>query len=181
MRLPQPMPDSHRLGDFARVGIGYISGDNDFFHLRPSEARRLKIPANLLHPSLRNGRAMPAKQITKATVDTWTQSDDKVLLLRLARDEALPASVVRYLDSAEGQEARQGYKCRNRTPWYAVPDVQVPDLILSYMSGRSVNLVRNLAGVTCTNSVHSVRIHDKALADARLPSWSTPFVGLAAR
>ncbi|MBW8880657.1 MAG: SAM-dependent DNA methyltransferase, partial [Asticcacaulis sp.] len=30
-------PDCRRFGDFARVGIGYISGDNDFFHLRPSE------------------------------------------------------------------------------------------------------------------------------------------------
>jgi len=172
-------PDCRRLGEFARVGIGYISGDNDFFHLRPSEARRLKIPAGLLHPSLRNGRAMPEKQITPATVDAWTQADEKVLLLRLSRDGDLPASVRNYLESVAGREASQGYKCRNRTPWYAVPDVQVPDLMLSYMSGRSVNLVRNLAGVTCTNSVHSVRLHDAALAETLLPSWGTPFVRLS--
>ena len=172
-------PDCRRLGEFARVGIGYISGDNDFFHLRPSEAKRLKIPAGLLHPSLRNGRAMPEKQITPATVDAWTKGDEKVLLLRLSRDGDLPASVRNYLDSVAGREASQGYKCRNRTPWYAVPDVQVPDLMLSYMSGRSVNLVRNLAGVTCTNSVHSVRLHDAALAETLLPSWGTPFVRLS--
>jgi hypothetical protein len=35
---------SHRLGDFASVGIDYVSGDNNFFHLRPSEARRLIKP-----------------------------------------------------------------------------------------------------------------------------------------
>ena len=172
-------PECRRLGEFARVGIGYISGDNDFFHLRPSEAKRLKIPAGLLHPSLRNGRAMPEKQITPATVDAWTRGDEKVLLLRLSRDGDLPASVRNYLGSVAGREASQGYKCRNRTPWYAVPDVQVPDLMLSYMSGRSVNLVRNLAGVTCTNSVHSVRLHDAALAETLLPSWGTPFVRLS--
>jgi hypothetical protein len=172
-------PESKRLGDIASVGIGYVSGDNDFFHLRPSEARRLKIPAELLHPSLRNGRAMPSKQITGATVEAWTRNDDKVLLLRLTREQELPASVRRYLDSSAGREARLGYKCRNRAPWYAVPDVQVPDLILSYMSGRSANLVRNLAGVTCTNSVHSVRVRDKALAKKLLPRWSTPFVRLS--
>ncbi len=172
-------PDCHRLGDFARVGIGYISGDNDFFHLRPSEARRLRIPSALLHPSLRNGRAMPDRHITRATVDAWTKDDEKVLLLRLSRDIDLPASVRTYLESAAGREASQGYKCRNRTPWYAVPDVQVPDLMLSYMSGRSVNLVRNLAGVTCTNSVHSVRLHDPALAEKLLPAWGTPFVRLS--
>jgi hypothetical protein len=27
-----------RLGDLASVGIGYVSGANDFFHLRPSDA-----------------------------------------------------------------------------------------------------------------------------------------------
>lgn len=170
---------SKRLGDIASVGIGYVSGDNDFFHLRPSEARRLKIPAELLHPSLRNGRAMPSKQITGATVESWTKSDDKVLLLRLTREQELPASVRRYLDSSEGLEARLGYKCRNRAPWYAVPDVQVPDFIMSYMSGRSANLVRNLAGVTCTNSVHSVRVRDVDLAAKLLPQWSTPFVRLS--
>jgi tRNA1(Val) A37 N6-methylase TrmN6 len=172
-------PDCRRLGDFARVGIGYISGDNDFFHLRPSEAKRLAIPSDFLHPSLRNGRAMPEKHITRATVDAWTKSDEKVLLLRLPRDGDLPATVRDYLESTAGREARRGYKCRNRTPWYAVPDVQVPDLMLSYMSGRSVNLVRNLAGVTCTNSIHSVRLHDLALAERLLPSWGTPFVRLS--
>lgn len=170
---------SRRFGDFANVGIGYVSGDNDFFHLRPSDAERWKIPAAVLHPSLRNGRAMPNQQITKATVENWKRSDDQVMLLRLTRGQELPASVRRYLDSSAGREARLGYKCRNRTPWYAVPDVQVPDYIMSYMSGRSANLVRNAAGVTCTNSVHSVRIRDQALAARLLPRWSTPFVRLS--
>ncbi len=171
--------NSRRLGDFASVGIGYVSGANDFFHLRPSEARRWKIPADLLQPSLRNGRAMPPRQITKATVDEWTRSDDEVLLLRLTRGQDIPTSVRQYLDSSAGREARLGYKCRNRTPWYAVPDVQVPDFIMSYMSGRTANLVRNAAGVTCTNSVHSVRIRDHALAAKLLPRWSSAFVRLS--
>ncbi|QQR37636.1 SAM-dependent DNA methyltransferase [Devosia oryziradicis] len=170
---------SRRLGDFATVGIGYVSGDNDFFHLRPSEVNRWKIPTELLHPSLRSGRVMPASQITAATVESWTKADEKVLLLRLNRGQDLPTSVQAYLDSGAGREARLGYKCRNRTPWYAVPDVQIPDFMLSYMSGRAANLVQNLAGVTCTNSVHSVRVRDKALARKLFPQWSTPFLRLS--
>lgn len=172
-------PDTHRLTDFANVGIGYISGHNDFFHLRPSEAKRLRIPAAFLQPAVRNGRAMPAKMITKATVEGWQRNDDPVLLLRLTRDQELPSSVRDYLDSSVGREARQGYKCRNRAPWYAVPDVQIPDFVMSYMSGRNVNLVRNAAGVSCTNSVHSIRVRDGALARKLLPQWSTPFVRLS--
>jgi adenine-specific DNA-methyltransferase len=90
---------------------------------------------------LLNGRAMPSQQITSATVDSWTKSDSKVLLLRLARGQELPTAIQRYLDSGAGREARRGYKCRNRKPWYVVPDVQIPDFIMSYMAGRSANLV----------------------------------------
>ncbi|MCK5748914.1 MAG: SAM-dependent DNA methyltransferase, partial [Oricola sp.] len=172
-------PHTHRLADFANVGIGYISGHNDFFHLRPSEAKRLGIPAAFLQPAVRNGRAMPTRMITKATVEGWQRNDDPMLLLRLTGDQDLPPSVRNYLDSSVGREAREGYKCRNRAPWYAVPDVQIPDYVMSYMSGRNVNLVRNAAGVSCTNSVHSIRVRDRALARKLLPKWSTPFVRLS--
>jgi adenine-specific DNA-methyltransferase len=172
-------PESRRLGDIAAVGIGYVSGDNDFFHLRPSDAKRWKIPATFLHASLRNGRSMPSEQITPATVESWTRADDAVLLLRLKRGQDLPASVRGYLDSSAGHAAREGYKCRNRKPWYAVPDVQVPDYVLSYMAGRTANLVRNGAGVTCTNSVHAVRVRDPVAAARLFPRWSTPFVRLS--
>lgn len=172
-------PESRRLGDIASVGIGYVSGDNGFFHLRPSEAKRLRIPGAFLHATLRNGRAMPSQQISRATVEAWKRADDPVLLLRLQRGDNLPASVRGYLDSSAGRAARTAYKCRNRTPWYAVPDVQTPDYVLSYMSGRSANLVRNTAGVTCTNSVHAVRVRDTSAAARLLPRWSSAFVRLS--
>lgn len=171
--------NSIRLGDFSSVGIGYVSGDNDFFHLRPSDAERWGIPAMLLHPSLRNARAMPQGAISRATVAEWKRQDDKMLLLRLPKTHDLPSAVRRYLDTSAGLQARMGYKCRNRSPWYSVPDVQVPEFVLSYMSGRTVSLVRNDAGVTCTNSLHAVRIRDEQLAKKVLPQWGSPFVRLS--
>lgn len=171
--------DSRRLSDFANVNIGYVSGDNDFFHLRPSEIDYWRIPPDFLHPSVRNGRALPAQDITRATIDAWRRSDQPAFLLRLRRGQELPSAVRAYLDSPAGQAAREAYKCRTREPWYAVPDVQVPDFILTYMSGRSATLVRNKAGVTCTNTMHSVRIRDAALAAKLLPAWRSPFLQLS--
>jgi hypothetical protein len=57
-----------------------------------------------------------------------------------------------------------------------VPDVQVPDFVLTYMSGKAAQLVKNEAGVTCTNTVHSVRVSDEELASHLLPSWKSSFV-----
>lgn len=172
-------PGSSRLGAFAHIGIGYVSGDNDFFHLRPSDAERLGIPAKFLHPTVRNSRALPKRRITAETVREWKKADQQMLLLRLRREDELPHAVQSYLDSAGGRAARQGYKCRNRAPWYAVPDVQIPDFLLSYMSGRTPQLVQNGAGVTCTNTIHSLKIKDPELARKLLPGWGSAAVELS--
>ena len=170
---------TRRFGDIASVGIGYVSGANDFFHLRPSEARRWRIPAAVLQPSVRNSRALPPARLNKAVVEKWIRRDDPVLLLRLTKDQGLPASVKRYLSSAAAKEAQEAYKCRVRDPWYAVPDVKLPDFFLTYMSGRQVNLVRNDAECTCTNTLHYVRLKDRSALAALLEFQKSPLFQLS--
>lgn len=174
-------PSARRFNEIASVGIGYVSGANDFFHLRPSEAHRLGIPAKLLHPAVRNGRALPARSLTRTTIAKWQAADDPVMLLRLPKIRAaeLPASVCRYLDSNAGREAREAYKCRVREPWFSVPDVQTPDYFMSYMSGVTAGLVRNAGRATCTNSVHGVRVKDRAGMAAFLGAWDSSFMALS--
>lgn len=154
-------PGTRRLGDLASVGIGYVSGANDFFHLRPSEAAHWGIPAAVLQPAIRNGRMLPGAVVNRATVDRLMRADAPVHLLRLRRGQDVPREVRRYLDSPAGQGARTAYKCRVRDPWYAVPDVRVPHYFLSYMSGRAVGLVRNDARATCPNTLHCVTLKDR--------------------
>lgn len=170
--------DTQRFGDLALIGIGYVSGANDFFHLRPSQALRWEIPERFLHPSVRNGRVLPSSTLTTAIVERWKHNDDAVLLLHLPKTENLPRSVGRYLETEEGRAAREAYKCRVREPWYSVPDVQVPDFFLSYMSGLEPSLVRNDARCTCTNSVHGVRLKPGTTARA-LSVWGSEFVQLS--
>jgi len=171
--------DFTTLGEVADVGIGYVTGANDFFHLKPSEAESLGIPDRFLCPTVRSGRLLSGRAVTHATVDQWRQRDDPMLLLRLRRGDALPGAVRRYLDSAAGREARQSYKCRMRTPWYAVPDVTVPDAFLSYMSGASPTLVANQAGCVCTNSVHAVRLNGRFRIGELQQSWKQPLTALS--
>lgn len=113
-----------------------------------------------MHATVRNGRALRGRAVTPATVSAWVRRDDPVLLLRIRADDKLPESVRAYLDSSGGQRVRTGYKCRNRTPWYVVPDVKTPDAFLSYMCGDAPLLVANRAKCACTNSVHAVRLTD---------------------
>ncbi len=168
------------LGNVARVGIGYVSGANNFFHMRPSEAEELEIPWELLRPTVRSGRELQGEAISAETVAGWRSGDQPNFLLALAPQTPLPAAVQRYLDSPRGQDARQRYKCRVRTPWYAVPHVLVPDLFLSYMSGEGPSLVENRARCTCTNAVHAVRLNATGVDASRLRRrWRTTLTSLS--
>ncbi len=168
-----------RFGDIASIGIGYVSGANDFFHLRPSEADRWNVPKELLHPTVRKGRVLPERRLTATTVERWRRADDPILLLRLEKEAEIPNTVRRYLNTERGKAAREAYKCRMREPWYSVPDVQVPDFFLTYMSGVTPNLVRNDAGCTCTNSLHSVRLRKRGAIGRLHDVWGSPFLQLS--
>lgn len=171
--------DAKRFGQLASVGIGYVSGANAFFHLRPSEAQRREIPREFLHASVRNGRALQASRLTSRMVDNWVKNDEPILLLKLPRSAQLPRPIQHYLETDAATIARNAYKCRMREPWYSVPDVQVPDFFLTYMSGREPGMVRNDAKCTCTNSLHAVRIKDRLAAPKYLSSWGSEFVQLS--
>lgn len=170
---------TRRFGELATVGIGYVSGANDFFHLRPSAANNFAIPHQFLHPTVRNGRALTSSRLTKAMVERWKRQDEPILLLKIPKQTELPRAVKRYLEMEAAQVARTAYKCRMRDPWYSVPDVQVPDFFLTYMSGVEPELVRNDAGCTCTNSLHAVRIRNGSEATNNLASWGSKFVQLS--
>ena len=146
-------PGSVRLGEIARIGIGYVSGANGFFHLRPSDAQRFGIPDEFLLPSIRNSRYLTRQVVDDVDIARWIAADEPVFLLRIPPRGRVPASVQAYLDTAEGHRARGSYKCRNRNPWYTVPDVRRPAFVLTYMSGRSPALVVNGGRCTCTNTL----------------------------
>ena len=172
-------PETQRFSQVARTRIGYVSGANDFFHLRPSQARSLRIPSNMLYPTVRNSRILPDGDVTARTVETWIDSDLPVLLLRIPKTYDLPPPVRHYLNTEMGMRARKSYKCRNRKPWYSVPDVRIPDFFLTYLAGCRPSMVRNSASLTCTNTVHCIRVRSGADAKSIAQSWQHPFVDLS--
>ena len=172
-------PDSLVLGECATVGIGYVSGANDFFHLRPSQARHLGVPDTHLRPTVRRGRDLQGPAITAETVEHWRRRDAPNFLLALDARTPVPEPVRHHLDSAAGRAVRQRYKCRVRKPWYVVPNVVVPDLFLTYMSSAMPVLVANRAECTCTNTVHAVRLFD-GISPVQLQSlWNTALTALS--
>src|SRR5260370_11147414 len=88
------------FGDLAHAGIGYVTGANDFFHLRPTEAKLWEIPNHLLRVSVRKAGQLPADTVSRSVVERWLADDESVLLLDLNGARSVPEPVKRYLATA---------------------------------------------------------------------------------
>lgn len=168
-----------RLGQVANVGIGYVTGNNDYFHLSPEQAGRLKIPGRFLRAAVRRGRALRGLEFGPGDWAAGLVSGEAGYLLHVAPEARLPGTLRGYIEQGRRQGVHLAYKCRVREPWYAVPHVHQPQAFLSYMSGAVPHLVANTADAVAPNSLHLVRSSRfSGLALAAL--WQTSLARLSA-
>ncbi len=128
--------------------IGYVCGDKYFFHPTPNIQNEYNLSdANLL-PCLRNAKEING--IPSIGVDTHHAVSPSKLFY--------PATILpgdkAYIEFGESQDVHKGFKCRNRSPWYITPSIEVPDLILTVF-GDVPKLIANDGGFVVSNSLLS--------------------------
>lgn len=149
------------LGSFAKVGIGYVSGNNKYFHLSESEKHDLDIPCEFLVRAICKGRALRGLRFTDTDWHDAANKDDAAYLLRIPAGmplDQLPRKLVDYIGRGIELGVDQAYKCRVRKPWYSVPHIHVPDAFLTYMSGRFPSVSVNGGCFVSPNNLHTVRL-----------------------
>lgn len=94
----------------------------------------------------------------------------------------LPNPVKAYLRAGERRDVHNAYKCRVRDPWYVVPHVAVPDLLLTYMANTRPALVLNRARAVAPNTLLCVHIDPlaKFSPEALAGAWWTSLAALSA-
>jgi len=152
------------LGALADVGIGYVTGANDFFHLSFADANLHGIPKRYLARAVRRGSDFVGLMFSDRDWESLAEKGAANLLLRIRDTEKrLPASLQRYLERGIAAGINQRYKCRTREPWYAVPHVHEADGFLTYMSGGVPRLVVNGARAVAPNTLHVIRMRPASL------------------
>jgi adenine-specific DNA methylase len=81
--------ETTRLGDITDVGIGYVTGANDFFHLSDDTVLQYRIPGSFLRPAVRRGRDLVGIRYTAHDWLARRTQGDGVYLLSIPPD-ALP-------------------------------------------------------------------------------------------
>ena len=170
-----------RLGAVADVGIGYVTGYNDYFHLSPAECRRWRIPASLLRPALLSLGDTKGVVVRRADWTRLTREEKKTYLLAIPAvgEDRLPRSILGYLKHGQEIGVPKRFKCRTREPWYSVPHIRVADALLSYMSGQSPRLVRNRFNLVAPNTLHLVRFDKTMRADKFVGGWYSSLTRLS--
>jgi adenine-specific DNA methylase len=174
-------PRVKKLGDVADVGIGYVTGANDFFHLSDEERGQWKINSKFLRPALLNLRAVEGTQFRREDWMIRREAGEKVHLLALpaVEKESLPEPIQRYLRLGEINGVADRYKCRKRKFWYVVPNVRVADAFLSYMSGEMPYFVSNPADLVAPNTVHVVRFLNGYNSSSVAAAWRNSLTKLS--
>lgn len=171
-----------RLGSVAEVGIGYVTGNNDFFHLSGQEARDRSIPRRHLAKAIRNGRGVNGLVFSTEDWHLLQKGGNRNWLLKVnAADDVADAATSKYIAEGLRTGVAKAYKCRVRDPWYSVPHVYVGDAFLTYMSGNKPKLFLNEAKAVAPNTLHVVRLRrDAMITPFQLSaSWNSALTGLS--
>jgi adenine-specific DNA methylase len=144
------------LSLIGKANIGFVSGANEFFVLRQSEAEAWSLPKHSLRACLIKARQMPGALVTLSQAKRLVSSDERCLLW--SPKERLTPTESRYTRHGEGLGLHKRFKCRVRSPWYSVPGVIVPEAFLTYMSDSIPRLCLNESRIVAANTLLTVRL-----------------------
>ena len=165
------------LGDLAIITTGYVTGANTFFHVSPEQAQRLKLADNYLRPALFRSKVLRGTCFTHADYQQACQQGHAGHLVYI--NDPPGKDVLPYIQHGETNNVHQGFKCRTRTPWYHVPNVTTPQLILSYMNSKRPQLVRNQAHVALPNSLYCANTKAPYTPEQLSALWQSSLTSLS--
>lgn len=129
------------MGHLARLNIGYVSGDKAFFHPSPDDIVSFSLPSASLLPAVTTTRSLRGRGLYTSQLPCDT------FLFRPRRPSRLTSGETRYVTEGEARGVHQRYKCRIRDPWFVVPGVLKPDLLLSVFSSIPLLMINDEACV----------------------------------
>ncbi len=163
------------LGSISTVRIGTVTGANKFFVRPPSE-----VEASVQSRAIVTRSSWLLSPIWRTEdQDDREAADDRTRLLMIPPDGWVGSKLLNWIADAEGQQIHEGHHCRNRTPWYSLPEPDVHAALMPYMGVSAPRIVVNGAGASSTNAIHGLDWNRPSCGPrAVLSSWTT-FHGLA--
>ncbi len=147
-----------RLGDWASVDVGIVTGRNSFFVI--DEDNTLESEAgHLMRDIVGRTSALRSIRFTQDDLTNYRKSHpSKLISLSGVNRPDFPQSLEQYIQSGEANGVHRGYKCSVRNRWFDVPSVYTPDAFMYRQIHHAPLLIANHTAATSTDTVHRVRL-----------------------
>ncbi len=163
------LPTIKQFRDIATVDVGIVTGANKFFLVDNATVEQYKL-RKYARPMFGRSEHCPGV-IYDDKVHERNQTlglPSNFVMLGNTRVDALSAGARKYVALGEKQDLHTRYKCRIRSPWYAVPSIYATPLGMLKRSHHFPRLIWNTAGAYTTDTAYRIKAIDPRLTPDKL-------------
>ena len=170
-----------KFNELAKVDVGIVTGANSFFLVPDSVVEEHGLE-RWAHPMF--GRSSHVRGVI---YDDDTHTENKRIGLPAnflwfgdVNEKELPVNVQKYIELGEQQNLHTRYKCRIRSPWYAVPSVFSAPVGMLKRSHHFPRLILNRMNALTTDTSYRVWPKANVSAEALGASFVNSLTALSA-
>lgn len=152
--------DTCTLGKLMSVRLGGVTGDASYFLLNETKRKAHGLAVSSLRPVVSRARHLVSAILTRKKWESLKARNDRIWLFYPSVWMRKESAVRKYLelDASQGGCDRNGYKIRNRRPWYRTPLEPRFDGFVSGMSRYGPWICfRGMSRIQATNTLYTVR------------------------
>ena len=146
-----------KLGDYAKVNVGVVTGRNSFFCMTKEQAEDLDLNRWVM-PLVARSAHLRGISFTQDDL-AFNESEGvntRLLAIPTSEDISNSEALSEYILEGENAGVHTGYKTRIRKKWWSVPSVAVPDGFMLRQISTLPRIFSNETRATSTDTVHRV-------------------------
>jgi hypothetical protein len=162
--LERTQLNCQRAFEYAKFNIGYVSGNKDYFHPSVEIVKKYRLPKRSLMDAV-----VTARKLSKSSFLT-SELSAGIDQVWLPNHKKLTPGEEEYIRYGEDQKFDTSHKTGGRNPWYEIPGVVIPDLMLTVF-GELPRLLVNDANLPASNSILIGRFKEPFPPEEFLMLW----------
>jgi hypothetical protein len=172
-----------RLRDIMTLRLGGVTGDASYFLLTESERLQRNLPVKAVRPVLSKARHLIAGELTRRAWERLRDGGERIWLFDPVPSLLTHCAVRTYLQlpPTSGGCRSDGFKIRNRHPWYRAP---LPRYVDGFISGMAQSgpwiCLRAMPRLNATNTLYTVRFRARLTPDEKA-AWALSLLTSHAR
>ena len=169
----------HHFDEVATVDVGIVTGANKFFLVNDETVRQYGLQ-EWVHPMFGRSEHCPGVIYDRAQHRANAEKGHPTNFVWF-QDESVEqdAAAAGYIRNGEAKDLHERYKCRIRTPWYAVPSVYATEVGMLKRSHSTPRLVLNSMMAYTTDTSYRIRVKEGTGAQL-VSNFLNPLTALSA-